>query len=358
MFTISAARKLNIIGIKASTYYMSRMHCINFNDVESAYNKIKEKVHCTPLMTCKTIDKLAGRQCYMKTENMQKTGSFKIRGAMNSITLALERIPDLRQRCVVTHSSGNHGQAIACASQILGVPCYIIMPNNAPQCKKDAVKGYGGCIVECQPTEESRVDTCEKVRLQYDGVFIDASQNAGVMAGQGTMAIEILDSLPDVDAIIAPVGGGGMISGIAIAAKHIKPSVLVYAAEPEMANDCFISKKTGVKTSNKSPPVTIADGVKVSIGPNAWPIIRDVVDDVITVSEDEIKEATKLVWERAKLIIEPTSGVGVAAVINNEKFNQLNGMSDDVKKIAIVLCGGNCDISVVAQMLTNVKIPS
>ena len=125
------------------------MHCIAFNDVDSAYQKIRSKVHCTPLMTCSTIDKLAGRKCYLKTENLQKTGSFKIRGAMNSIMLALERIPDLRQRCVVTHSSGNHGQAIACASQILGVPCYIVMPNNAPQCKKDAVRGYGGRIVEC-----------------------------------------------------------------------------------------------------------------------------------------------------------------------------------------------------------------
>lgn len=219
------------------------MHCIKFSDVESAYDKINSKVHFTPLMTCKTINNLAGRECFLKTENLQKTGSFKIRGAMNSITLALEKISDLRDRCVVTHSSGNHGQAIACASQILQVPCYIVMPNNAPQCKKDAVKGYGGCIVECLPTEQSRVETCEKVRLKYDGVFIDASQNPGVMAGQGTMALEILEANPDIDAIVAPVGGGGMISGIAVAAKHVKPSILVYAAEPETANDCYISKQ-------------------------------------------------------------------------------------------------------------------
>lgn len=334
----------------------AEMHCIKYEDIESAYNKIHSKVHFTPLMTCKTIDKLAGRECFLKTENLQKTGSFKIRGAMNSITLALEKIPDLCDRCVVTHSSGNHGQAIACASQILGVPSYIIMPNNAPQCKKDAVKGYGGCIVECLPTEQSRVETCEKVRQKYDGVFIDASQNPGVMAGQGTMALEILKANSDIDAIVAPVGGGGMISGIAVAAKHVKSSILVYAAEPEMANDCYISKQTGVKTANKSPPQTIADGVKVSIGANAWPIIRDVVDDVITVSEEEIKQATKLVWERSKLVIEPTSGVGVAAVIH-EKFNHLKGMNDSVKKVAIVLCGGNCDISVVGEMLRDVTVP-
>ncbi|XP_078494737.1 serine racemase-like [Ciona intestinalis] len=322
-------------------------HCINFNDVKAAYEIIKPFIHQTPLMQCSAISKLAGCNIFLKTENFQKTGSFKIRGATNALSHVSKKDS---VKCVVTHSSGNHGQAVAKAAHSFGIPAYIVMPTTSPQCKKDAVKSYGGIVIECKPTEEDRVKMAETVLAEKGGTFIHASQTPQVMAGQGTLAMEMLEQNPDLDAIVAPVGGGGMISGIAVAAKALKPSIKVYAAEPEEANDCYLSKINGYRTPLKKTPVTIADGVKVTIGENAWPIIRDLVDDVITVSEEEIKQATVLVWERAKLVIEPTSGVGVAAVIGN-KLLSAKGFDSSVKNIGLVLCGGNVDLCSIAKLL-------
>ena len=328
--------------------FQEQSYCINFEDVKAAESVVKSYVHYTPLMTCSFLDKLCGRNVFLKCENFQKTGSFKFRGAVNAVYHLTRNSGASVPPCVVTHSSGNHGQALAKAAQIFGIPAYIVMPTTSPQCKKEAVRCYGGEVTECAPTDQSRVETADQVRREKNGVIIQSSQHPAVMAGQGTMAIEMLEQNPDLDVIVAPVGGGGMISGIAIAAKHLKPSIRVYAAEPEKANDCYLSKINGHITPLPEPLNTIADGVKTMICGNAWMIIRDLVDDVITVSEEEIKEATKLIWERAKLVIEPTSGVGVAAVLG-KKFSEACNNNDGLKNVAIVLCGGNADLAVISK---------
>ena len=328
-------------------------HCTSFSDILEAQKIVKSYAHYTPLVTCSTIDKMCGRNLFLKCENFQKTGSFKFRGAVNAINDAMQLAEDKKPLCVVTHSSGNHGQAVAKAAQMFGVPAYIIMPNNSPQCKKDAVKGYGGVVIECEPSDQSRIEAAGKVCAKNNGTLIHSSQAPAVIAGQGTMALEMLEQNPNLDIIVAPVGGGGMISGIAITAKRLKPSIKIYAAEPELANDCYLSKKNGYRVRQTEYSNTIADGVKTAIGESTWPIIRDLVDDVITVSEDEIKRATKLVWERAKLVIEPTTGVGVAAVLS-DKFATAKNNADELKKVGVVLCGGNADLSVVSKILSGV----
>jgi len=323
-------------------------YLISHIDVQVASKIVSPHIHKTSLLECSTINRLCGKNIYLKTENLQKTGSFKIRGAINAIKHEIQDNSKDEKTSVVTHSSGNHGQAVARAASIFGIKSYIVMPQNSPSCKKNAVLAYGGNVIECLNNEYSRQEVADKVLKETGGVFIDASQNPNVIAGQGTIAMEILEENSDIDAIVVPVGGGGLISGIAIAAKSIKPSIRIYAAEPEEAKSCYMSKKNNKLTKNLKNPNTVADGVKVSIGKNTWPIIRDLVDDVITVTEDEIKKATKLVFERAKLVIEPTSGVGIAAITKTD-FNKLNGINENVKNVAVILCGGNCDFNLISS---------
>ena len=344
-----AASRLMMVENQSKKLLHGQSYCVTFDNVKAAESVIKPYVYYTPLMTCSAIDKLCGRKLFFKCENFQKTGSFKIRGATNAVFNVTQGSKVSRPKCVVTHSSGNHGQALAKAAEMFEIPAYIIMPTTSAQCKKDAVRGYGAEVIECPPTDKGRIETADRVCGEKNGTIIHPNQCPDVISGQGTMAIEMLEQNPDLDIIVAPVGGGSMISGIAIAAKHLKPSIRVYAAEPENANDCYLSKINGRITPLPEPPITIADGVKVMIGANAWPIIRDLVDDVITVTEEEIKQATKLIWERAKLVIEPTSGVGVAAVLGN-KFSTACKNKDSLKNVGVVLCGGNADLAVVAKM--------
>ncbi|XP_068272100.1 serine racemase isoform X3 [Nyctibius grandis] len=264
--------------------------------------------------------------------------SFQIRGALNAVRSLVEeseRAGGERPRAVVTHSSGNHGQALACAAQA-----------EAPRCKQVAICAYGATLVPCEPSDESRAETAARVVQETGGVMVHPNQEPAVMAGQGTIALEVLEQAPEVNAVVVPVGGGGMIAGMAVAIKALRPDVKVFAAEPYNADDCYQSKLRGELTPNLHPPDTIADAVKTSIGPNTWPIIRDLVDDVLTVSEEEIKRATRLVWERMKLLIEPTAGVGVAAVLS-ERFQ---AVPRDVENVCIVLCGGNVDLSSLAWL--------
>ncbi|KFO85609.1 Serine racemase, partial [Buceros rhinoceros silvestris] len=207
-------------------------------------------------------------------------------------------------------------------SRHTGIPAYIVVPRTAPRCKQAAIRAYGAT-------------------METGGVMVHPNQEPAVIAGQGTIALEVLEQAPEVNAVVVPVGGGGMIAGIAVAIKALRPEVKVFAAEPCNADDCYQSKARGELTPNRHPPDTIADAVKTSIGPNTWPIIRDLVDDVLTVSEEEIKRATRLVWERMKLLIEPTAGVGVAAVLSE----QFQTVPRDVENVCIVLCGGNVDLS-------------
>ncbi|XP_027718357.1 serine racemase isoform X1 [Vombatus ursinus] len=343
---------------------MCSQYCISLADVKKAHSNIEDLVHITPILTSSILNQLAGRKLFFKCELFQKTGSFKalaskdkpveqslisrsfpcvtIRGALNAIQgLTFSPSDGKKPKAVVTHSSGNHGQALSYAAKLKGIPAYIVVPRTAPSCKKSAIQGYGATIIDCEPSDESRTTVAARIVKQTEGTMVHPNQCPAVMAGQGTIALEVLEQVPAVDALVVPVGGGGMISGIAVTVKALRPEVKVYAAEPCNADDCFQSKLKGELTPNPSPPVTIADGVKSSIGPNTWPIIRDLVDEVFTVTEDEIKHATQLVWERMKLLIEPTAAVGVAAVLG-ERFRKVVPAA---QAICVVLSGGNVDLT-------------
>ncbi|XP_063812201.1 serine racemase-like isoform X2 [Pseudophryne corroboree] len=319
-----------------SARIMSSLYCISEKDVQEAYNKIHDQVHTTPVMTCSSLDALTTRKLFFKCELLQKTGSFKFRGALNAVkSLAADRCT-----AVVTHSSGNHGQALALAAQMMGISAYVVVPRTAASCKKAAIRGYGAQIVECDPTDESRAEVAAKIIQETGGVLVHPNQDVSVIAGQGTIGLEVLNQVPGVEAFVIPVGGGGMLAGITVAVKAIRPDVRIYAAEPSNADDCYRSKMNGILTANPRPPITIADGVKTNIGQNTWPIIRDLVDDVFVVTEEEIKRATRMVWERMKLVIEPTAGLGLAAILSR-RFQETAG---DIQNICVVLCGGNVDL--------------
>ncbi|XP_077021643.1 serine racemase isoform X2 [Tamandua tetradactyla] len=321
---------------------MCAQYCISLADVEKAHVNIQDFIHLTPVLTSSVLNQGTGRNLFFKCELFQKTGSFKIRGALNAIRGLIPTTSEGKKpKAVVTHSSGNHGQALTYAAKLEGIPAYVVVPQTAPNCKKLAIQAYGASIVYSEQSDESREEVTKRIIKETEGIMVHPNQEPAVIAGQGTIALEVLKQVPLVDALVVPVGGGGMVAGIAITVKALRPRVKVYAAEPLNADDCYQSKLKGVLAPNPDPPETIADGVKSSIGLNTWPIIRDLVDDVFTVTEDEIKHATQLVWERMKLLIEPTAGVGVAAVLS-QRFQTV---SPEVKNICIVLSGGNVDLT-------------
>lgn len=314
---------------------------VTLADVKRAAEVINPYIHLTPIFTSQYFDHVSGRELYFKCEIFQKTGAFKIRGAANAIHGVLAKYKD-RKPVIVTHSSGNNAQAIAYASRINNVRAVVVMPNDAPQLKKDAVRGYGGAVVEAEPTQEGREQMTKRVmeEIGIHAVFISTSNNVDVVAGQGTMALEILEEVPDLEAIVVPVSGGGMLSGVCIAAKGINPDIHVFAAEPINADDCAKSFAAKRRIPNASLPNTIADGLRMNVGDVTWPIIRDNITDVITVTEEEIAAAMRQVFDRMKLVIEPSAAVGVAAVLSNtfkEKYPML-------EKVAVVLCGGNANL--------------
>jgi len=311
------------------------IYATDLQDIREAAQRLSGVSHRTPVMTCSTIDKLAGRRLFFKCENFQKVGAFKIRGASNAI---MKLSDDVAAHGVVTHSSGNHAQAVALAAKMRGIKAHIIMPRTANPVKRRAVEDYGGRVVLCEPTLKSREDTADQVVAETGGTLIPSYNHLDVIAGQGTLALELLEQVPDLDAIIAPVGGGGLISGISIAAKGVKPSIRIFGGEPLGADDAARSK-AGSKLIPQTAPKTIADGLLTSLGDLTWPIIRDLVERVITVSEEQIVEAMRLVWERAKLMIEPSSAVPVAAVLD-EEFRGLK----EFEKVGVVLSGGNVDL--------------
>ncbi|KFO75672.1 Serine racemase, partial [Cuculus canorus] len=273
--------------------------------------------------------------------------SFQIRGALSAVRSLVEdseRTGAGLPRAVVTHSSGNHGQALACAAQQEGIPAYIVVPRTAPRCKQDAIRTYGATLVPCEPSDESRAKTAARVVQETGGVMVHPNQEPAVIAGQGTIALEVLEQAPEVNAVVVPVGGGGMIAGIAIAIKALRPDVKVFAAEPRNADDCYQSKVRGELTPNPHPPNTIADAVKTSIGPNTWPIIRDLVDDVLTVSEEEIKvnSPSSLLTVATGSCLCPHSALPLSQAVLSEQFQ---AVPRDVENVCIVLCGGNVDLS-------------
>lgn len=305
------------------------------NDIIEAHNRIRPYIHCTPVMKSQTINSILGAEFYFKCENFQKVGAFKFRGATNAV---LSLTPEELARGVGTHSSGNHAAALALAARNAGVPANIVMPRNAPEIKKAAVAGYGGIITFCEPTLADREITMEKVRQKTGCTFIHPFNRFEIIAGQGTAAVEMLSEHPDIDIIMAPVGGGGLLSGTAIAAKSLKQEIMVWAGEPANADDAFRSLQTGI-IQPALPPNTIADGLLTSLGPLTFEVIRNRVDQILLCPEPTISEAMRLIWERMKIIIEPSSAVPLGALMANP------GSGWKGKKIGIILSGGNCHLN-------------
>jgi threonine dehydratase len=304
------------------------------SDIRKAAERIKPYAHRTPVLTNESLDQRVGAKVFLKCENLQKVGAFKFRGACNAVfSLTNEEA----KSGVCTHSSGNHAAALALAARKRGIPAYIVMPNNAPDVKKAAVTGYGGVITFCDPTLEARESTLAKIQHETGAMIVHPYNDERVITGQGTAALELLEEAPDLDVIIAPVGGGGLLSGTSIAATEIKKGIRVIAGEPEMADDAFRSMQAGMIIPSVNPK-TIADGLLTSLGTLTFPIIQKRVEQIVTVSETAIVESMKFIWERAKIIIEPSSAVAVGVLW--EKKIDLSGL-----KIGVILSGGNVDLA-------------
>lgn len=309
-------------------------YVIDYNDIRSAGERIAGIAHRTQVATSRQLDDACVSNVFLKCENLQRVGAFKFRGALNAVM----SIPDDEAaNGVVTHSSGNHGQALAAAAQSRGIPAYIVMPDNAPVVKTCAVGSYGGQITFCEPTLEAR-ETCASALIVKTGaLLIHPYDDALVMAGQGTVAMELLDQVPDLDLLITPVGGGGLLSGTCIAARAINPNIRILGAEPKGADDAARSLASGEIVPMVGPD-TVADGLRTSLGSNTWPIIRDHVEDIVTVDDSQIIAAMRFVWERLKLVIEPSAAVSVAAAL------AIAGTKRSAVRTGIIVTGGNVDL--------------
>ncbi|MCC6902884.1 MAG: pyridoxal-phosphate dependent enzyme [Polyangiaceae bacterium] len=311
-------------------------YAATLDSIRAARETTAPWVHRTPIFTCAALDRLASRKLFFKCENLQHVGAFKFRGALNAVM----RLPDdAARRGVVTHSSGNHAQALALAAKLRGIPAHVVMPTTSPRVKRDAVVGYGGRVIPCEPTLAARERVAREVAEDTGAVMIPPYDHPDVIAGQGTVALEVLEQVPEVDAIVAPIGGGGLISGIALAAKAQAPGISVFGAEPSGADDAARSKAAR-ELLPQHDPKTIADGLLAGLGRHTWPVVRDHVDRIITVSDDEIVAAMRLVFERMKLVVEPSGAVSVAAVLS-DAFRSMPGLG----RVAVVLSGGNVDLA-------------
>jgi len=311
-------------------------------EIRAAAERIRPYIHHTAVMTCASLDEKVGASVFLKCENLQKVGAFKFRGASNAVW----SLSDAEAaHGVATHSSGNHAQALALAARMRGIPAYIVMPNNAPAVKKAAVAGYGGQITFCEPTLAARESTLAEVVQKTDAAVIHPYNNHRVIAGQGTATLELLSDVPDLDVVIAPVGGGGLLSGTAIAATELSPRVRVIGAEPEQADDAYRSLQAGHILPSVQPR-TIADGLLTSLGELTFPILSQRLEQIVTVSEPGILAAMKFIWERAKIIIEPSAAVAVG-VLWERKIN-LQGL-----RVGVILSGGNVDLDHVPWMITD-----
>lgn len=303
-------------------------------DLIDCYELVKPHIHRTPILTSRLIDAQVGATVRFKCENFQRMGAYKMRGATHAI---LKLPPVKRALGVVTHSSGNFAQALALAAQTLEVKAYIVMPSDAPEVKKAAVKNYGGVIIECEPTLEARERTATEIVLEKGATFLHPSNDRNVILGQGTAAMELLEEYPDLDYIFVPIGGGGLISGTALAARYFGKNTQVIGAEPFEVDDAYRSFHSGKIESNVTTN-TIADGLKTVLGDQTFPIILNAVERIIRVEEAEIVEAMKLIWERMKIVVEPSSAVALAALLRNK--SEYKNFS-----IGIVLSGGNVDLA-------------
>ncbi|CAA9216771.1 MAG: Serine racemase @ L-serine dehydratase, (PLP)-dependent @ D-serine ammonia-lyase [uncultured Cytophagales bacterium] len=301
--------------------------------IREARERIGPFIHRTPVLTSSSLDALAGARVFFKCENFQKIGAFKIRGGMNAVlSLPVEGL----RNGVATHSSGNHAQAIAYAAREVGTKAYIVMPRTAPEIKKKAVAGYGAEIILCEPTLQAREDTLREVVARTGAAFVHPFDDYRVIAGQATCAAELLEDVPGLEVVMAPVGGGGLLGGTALAVHYLSPGTRVIAGEPAGADDAYRSLKAGAIQANATTQ-TIADGLLTSLGDKTFPLIQQYVEDIITVTDEEIVAAMRLIWERMKIIIEPSCAVPFAALLKEkERFAG--------KKVGIILTGGNVDL--------------
>jgi threonine dehydratase len=306
---------------------------ISQTDIERAHERIKPFIHKTPVLTCNTMNQLAGAELFFKCENFQKIGAFKIRGGMNA---ALSLSKEKAANGIATHSSGNHAQAIAYAAKQLGAKAYIVMPDNSPGVKVNAVKGYGAEVTFCENNQQAREETLQAIVDRTGAEFIHPYNDERVIAGQATCAKELIEEIPSLDFLLAPVGGGGLLSGTLLSAHYFSPATKVVAGEPEGAADAVLSLKNG-KIETAPYINTIADGLLTKLGDKTFPIIQQYVTDILTVRDEEIISTLRLVYERMKIVIEPSSAVVLAALLKNKKM--FAG-----KRAGIILSGGNVDL--------------
>lgn len=303
-------------------------------DLIACHNRIRPFIHRTPVLTSTALNSLSGIELYFKCENFQRIGAFKMRGAMNAV---LQLSEEQKKKGVVTHSSGNFAQALALAAKYCGIKSYIVMPSNATKVKVDAVKGYGGEVLACMPTLEARETTAKQIQQQFGATFIHPFDDEQVVIGQATACMELLEDYPDLTSVFAPVGGGGLISGTGLAVHYFSNTCKTYAGEPFEVDDAYQSLLSG-KIENNLSSDTIADGLKTNIGVVNFPIIQKHVSAIIRVTEKEIVDAMRLIWERMKIIVEPSSAVAFAAVLKEKE-------SFENQKVGIILSGGNVDLS-------------
>ncbi|GAA0880420.1 pyridoxal-phosphate dependent enzyme [Algoriphagus jejuensis] len=309
------------------------MNFPTLSDIRAAHERIQPFIHRTPVLTSTAINEIAGCEIFFKCENFQKVGAFKARGAANAV---LKLSPEQKAKGVATHSSGNHAAALARAASVAGIPSYIVMPSNAPEIKKKAVKGYGGEIIECEPTQKDRETTLEAVVERTGATFIPPFDYLDVIEGQATCALELLEELPDLDVVIAPVGGGGLLAGTALTVHYLNPKTQVIAGEPTGADDAFRSFREGAIIPNTTTQ-TMADGLLTTLGKLPFAIIQKHVEDILLATDPEIVEAMRLVYERMKVVIEPSGAVPLAALLaNKERFSG--------RKVGIIISGGNVDL--------------
>lgn len=313
--------------------------------IKEAWTRINSVIHKTPVLSSETLNSMAGKKLHFKCESFQKGGAFKFRGASNAV-LSLDE--EQAAKGVVTHSSGNHAAALSMAAKLRGIPAYIVIPRNAPRCKVENVRRYGGQVIWSDPTMQSRENTAAKVVQETGAVLIHPYNDRRILSGQGTIALELLEQCPEIDTIIAPISGGGLISGVAIAAKSINKNIRVLAAEPTGADDAALSKAAG-KVVKLEETSTIADGLRASLGDLTWPVVRDLVDDIVTVEDREIVEAMRLCYEILKVAVEPSAVVGLAVVLS-DKFQRSLTWKES-KHIGIILSGGNVDLGVLWEYL-------
>jgi len=305
----------------------------DFDSVRQAARRIEPFVHRTPVLTCSSLDRLVNAKLFFKCENFQRVGAFKFRGACNAV---LSLSDEEASRGVGTHSSGNHAAALALAARLRGVPAFIVMPRNASKVKVAAVAGYGGQIFPCEPTETGREERMAEVLKETRAAFIHPSNDPLVIAGQGTAALELMQDVPDLDVVMAPVGGGGLLSGTALAVAGFSPDTRILGAEPEGADDAYRSLQQGRIIPSVNPH-TVADGLLTSLGDNTFPIIKEHVEQIVTVSEEAIIAGMRHVWERMKIVIEPSAAVPVGALLESKvDLSRL--------RIGVILSGGNVDL--------------